>query len=289
MARITHVKKAQQRFATVPVTDAEGKVIRTPVIDKRTGEQKVSKRGPVFMTKTAPDKTNPLPELRCDFPGCTINGGKIAVGTPYKHISPKSGPYGGQQKNRHAEHPSWQVWEYSSSLSARLAQISHDFWEAFGSAEDLDGVTEALSATADEVRSLAEEKREAASNIEEGFGHPTSASEELEQTADDLDSWADDIESADLPEWPEPEDRWFITDTRTGEKVGETEDGYEDEDEASADLDSIIEDKVNGGEEDDAENYSIDSETPDDPSEEQKEEWREEAQDACSIVDESPV
>ena len=197
MARVTFVKKAQQRYATNPVLNPDGTPRRTPMINKRTGQQKVTKTGrPVFLTVTAADRARPLP-----MPTCGRCGRTIEVGQPYKHISPKSGPYGGRTLYRCGACPTWQVWEYSSSLSARIAQIQHDF--DIDSAEDPDDVTSALGEMAQAVRDLAEEKREGASNIEAGFGHPTSASEELEQVADDLDSWADDIEGADVPETDE--------------------------------------------------------------------------------------
>ena len=48
MARVTHVKKAQQRYATVPVIDPEtGEPKRTPVmkkVDRETGEITRSRR-----------------------------------------------------------------------------------------------------------------------------------------------------------------------------------------------------------------------------------------------------
>ena len=101
---------------------------------RKDGTQKTTKTGrAVFMTVTVVDKTKPKPNLKCDFRGCDIDGGEILPGTPYMHISPKSGPYGGRQLNRHQAHPAWNVWEYSSSMSARLAQIAHDFWEAIRS------------------------------------------------------------------------------------------------------------------------------------------------------------
>lgn len=197
MARVTFVKKAQQRYETKPVLNEDGTQKRTPVM-KRDGTQKTSKRGPVFLRVTEADKSRPKAPLSCDFSGCQIHGGKILPGDAYKHITPKSGPYGGWQKNRHTEHPSWQVWEYSSSLSARIAQIQNDV--DFGLVDSPDEVREVLGNMAEEIRSLAEEKREGASNIEDGFGHSTYQSEELEQTADDLDSWADDVEGAEVPE-----------------------------------------------------------------------------------------
>jgi len=195
MARVTHVKKAQQRYRTVPVLDDEGKPKRTPVM-RKDGTQKTTKRGtPIFMTVTMADKSQPLDPYTCDYCHKTIE-----VGTSFKHISPRSGPYGGHKRTRHERCPSWQVWEYSSSLSARLAQISHDFWQEIDGVESTDDVQGALDSAAEEIRSLAEEKREGASNIEEGFDHPTATSEELESVADELETWADDVSSADVPE-----------------------------------------------------------------------------------------
>lgn len=195
MARTTFVKKAQQRYATVPVLNEDGTPKRTPVM-RKDGTQKTTKHGrPVFLTVTVADKTKPLP-----MPTCGKCGKTIEVGQPYKHISPKSGPYGGRTLYRCADCPNWNVWEYSYSLSARTAQIAHDFWGEIDNAETEDDVTGALENAAQAVRDLAEEKRESAQNIEDGFGHPTSASEDLEQVADDLENWADEIESADVPE-----------------------------------------------------------------------------------------
>lgn len=117
MPKITHVKKAQQRYE------------RVPVIDEATGEPKVvpvnrtTKRGTaVTMTVTRDDLDQPLPPYDCDY--CR---NPIEVGTPYKHISPRSGPYGGRTLRRHEGCPTWQPWDYSGSLSARLSQITYEF------------------------------------------------------------------------------------------------------------------------------------------------------------------
>ena len=127
MPTITHVKKAQQRYAMVPVCNPDGTPKQTPVM-RGDGTQKTTKRGAlVFMTVTVADKTKPQPLDTCDF--CHQ---PIEVGTPYKHITPKSGPYGGHKRTRHESCPTWQVWEYSSSLSARIAQIQHDAPSADG-------------------------------------------------------------------------------------------------------------------------------------------------------------
>ena len=132
--------------------------------------------------------------------------------------------------------PTWQVWEYSSSWSARIAQATDDF-DVVDAAESPEDVTSALDDVADAISELAEEKRESASNIEEGFGHATSQSEEAEQRADDLDGWADEIEQADIPDLPEVEERYFVT---NGDGVVSDlfeEDGYDTETDAEHALD----------------------------------------------------
>ena len=202
MARVTHVKRAQQRYATVPVIDPEtGQPKRTPVM-RKNGEQKVTKHGrPVFMTVTRQDRDKPLPPETCDY--CRK---PIEVGTPYKHITPKSGPYGGRKRSRHASCPTWQVWEYSSSLSARLAQVEHEaeqmLDQEFETAEDVSAVA---SEIAEMVREIAQEKIEAADNMEDGFGHETYQSQEIRETGEALESWADDIENVDIPDSPDEE------------------------------------------------------------------------------------
>jgi hypothetical protein len=278
MARVTHVKKAQQRYATVPVLDGDGKPKKTPVM--KNGVQKTTKRGaPVFMTVTVADKTKPLPPYKCD--SC---GNEIAIGSPMKHITPKSGPYGGTKRTRHESCPTWQVWEYSNSLSARLMQIAHDFEQAIEGVESPEDVTSALEDAATAIEEIAEEKREGAQNIEEGFGHPTSASEELEQTADSLSDWATEIEQVDVPELPETEERYFVT---NGDGVVsdlfET-DGYDTEADAEHALASHRDDE---GTEDDG--FEVEGIEPDEPTEEQMDDWRSEVEDAVSIINEPPV
>jgi hypothetical protein len=283
MARVTHVKKAQQRYATVPVIDPEtGEQKKVPVM--KNGEQKVTKRGPQFMRLTQEDRTKPLEPYRCDFPGCTITDGKILPGQPYKWIKPKSGPYGGTRKNRHEEHPSWQVWEYSSSMSARLAQISHDFWEQIDNCETEDDVQSALDDAGSQIEELAEEKRESAGNIEEGFGHPTEKSEELEGIADELDSWKDEVTGQSIPDLPEPDDRYFIEDSN-GVRHGD-EDGYDSEEDAQAALDTMIDDLTIDG---DADDYQIIGEAGDEPTSDQLDEWRDSLRDELTLIDEPPV
>ena len=253
MARITRVAKAQQRYATVPVIDeATGQPKQTPVMG-RDGKQKVSKRGPVFMTVTKADKSQPLP-----MPDCGLCGKTIEVGQPYKHISPKSGPYGGNTLYRCADCPDWNVWDYSSSLSARVAEIEHNANNALENVESEEEVQEVLNEAAEAIREIASEKSEGADNIEHGFGHETSQSEELRQTAEQLDSWADEVENITIPDAPDPEDADCETCCGTGT--------------VSSEDDEIPCDDCDG------------SGHPSEPTAEQLDEWRAEVSDEVSGV-----
>jgi hypothetical protein len=288
MARVTHVKKAQQRYGTKPVLDEDGKPKRTPVL--KNGEPKMTraKRGrparPVYMTITERDLNDPKPLETCD--SCHQ---PIEIGTPYKWIQPKTSANGGRKRSRHESCPNWKVWEYSNSWSARIAQAVDGF--SIETAESTDDVQAALDDLAGAIKELAEESRTSAASMEDGFGHATSQSEEAESRADELDGWADDIKSVDIPDLPEPEERWFVT---NGDGVPSDlfeEDGYDSESDAQQALDMHRDDNRPEGAEDETEDDSFEVEeiTPDEPSEEQLNDWRDEVRDACSIVDESPV
>jgi rRNA maturation protein Nop10 len=196
MARTYYVKRAQQRYETKPVLDPEtGQQKVTPKM--RRGVQMTSKSGrPVFMKVTERDLTRPKP-----MPKCSKCGTVIAVGQPYKYTETfnrtiiRCGPC-----------PAPQVWEYSSSLSARLAEIQHNASEAMASATDYDSLIAARDETAEAVRELAQEKEDSAQNIEDGFGHETEQCNELRDIAEQLNSWADEIADAEIAEEPEPEE-----------------------------------------------------------------------------------
>lgn len=211
MARVQHVKKAQQRYETVPVIDeATGQPQRVPVLSSRTGEQKHSKRGPVWRTVTREDRTRPKPLYVCG--SCQQ---PIEVGTPYKYVDVKTGPYSSRTLARHEGCPSWQPWELSNSLGARLAQVA-DTASKVDTTDPAD-VAQGLRDAAESVRELVDEKREAASNIEEGFGHETEQSSELASLSDDLEGWADELEAkADEVESLEVPDEFVDCDTCGG-------------------------------------------------------------------------
>lgn len=250
MPRITHVARAQQRFATVPVLDDQGK----PLMLATTKTTKTGRL--ITRARTRADYTQPLPNLVCD--ACRE---EIRPGSSYKHMSPRSGPFGGRQLSRHETCPDWKLWEYSNSLAARLARIAHDAQTAVDGVTSTDEVRVALEEAATAVREIADEKREAAQNIEEGFGHSTQQSEELADIAETLEAWADEIEAADIPDEPEPEEE----ECSACEGLGHTAD---------------TECKACSG------SGQI---TPDEPTEEQWDAWASDVQDAIAIVEEVPV
>ena len=115
-----------------------------------------------------------------------------------KYITPRlPGSLGSVTRYRCEGHPDWHVWEYSSSLSARIAEIQYD-----GNNEILqsdENTIEDLPANLGEkIRELADEKRESARNIEYGFGHPTSLSDKINGQVVELDSWAYSVGSVDI-------------------------------------------------------------------------------------------
>jgi hypothetical protein len=195
VARVTFVKKAQQRYVMVPQIDpATGLPLRLAT------DRKDKHNRTVYRTVTVADKTQPLPPEECGKCRKPIN-----VGDPYKHITPRSGPYGGRRMVRCGTCPAWHRWEYSSSLSARIEQIQWQFEQDVSNAESADDFSSAATNTAESIRELAGEKRDASDSLESGFGHATSQSDELGEQADLLESWADEIESTDYTD-PEPEE-----------------------------------------------------------------------------------
>jgi hypothetical protein len=247
MPRIHRVQSAQQRYARAPVTDPAGNQVIVPVSRTAKGG-----RG-VVVRRTQRDLSQPLKPYTCD-----LCGEPIMPGTAYKWIAPRSGPYSSRTLRRHASHPDWRVWEYSDSLSAQLARVSHNFQNSIAGAESVDDVESALAEAADEIESIADAKDESADSLESGFQHATSQSDELRDTAEQLRSWAGEIRDTSVPDFPEPEE------TDCGECEGE----------GDADCDCC------GG------NGTY---TPDEPTEDQVDQWRSDVADETGIVDESPV
>lgn len=271
MPKITSVKKAQQRYQMVPVLDDDGNPKRVPVMG-RDGQQKKTKFGkPVTKAITVADKSQPLPDLKCDFPGCDINGGLIAVGTPYKHMT----PHGSAQKSRHAEHPNWNPWEYSSALWARVAQVQSEMENTIEGLSEVDDFESVRDDLAQQAQELLDEKQESLDAMPEGLA----SGSELEEQVSALESWVDEIGSADAPEVPEPEPvtKWFV---HGPDEQSLNEEGYEEEGDASRDRDKYLAEHP----EEDPDDWEITSEEQEaedsDLDEEALDEWLEEAKQA---------
>jgi hypothetical protein len=223
MARITRVKKAQQRYATKPTLDENGQQKRVPVMNPRTGEQKVSKRGPVFRNLTERDLSKPLPMPTCDYGKCEHPSRTIQPGEPYMWIAPKSGPYGGRALHRHGDHPGWNVWEYSYSTSAQVARITNDIEEMLDATDwsEEGAFDDARTQAAEMASGLRDEKEEALNNMPEALQDGSQTQEQHEA----LESWVEEIENASEPDRPEPD-----TDCPECEGSGQVENPEYDED-----------------------------------------------------------
>lgn len=141
------------------------------------------------------------PNLKCDR-----DGKEIKPGDSYKWMSIKTGPASSRKLIRCAECPTWQPWEYSDAVWARLAQIAYDFENSLAEINNTDDLDALIEETVGNIREIADEKRESASNLEDGFGHATEKSDELSELADNLDEWANDIEGTSYTEFPEGEE-----------------------------------------------------------------------------------
>jgi hypothetical protein len=258
MPRVMRVAAARQRYERVPTIDpatGQQKTITMNRQARRTGRQ-------VVQRVTHEDRTKPLPPYSCD--ACAE---PIAVGTPYKYIDIKR-QYGGTTRRRHAYHPDWQPWEYSSALWARIAQIQAMEIDVSGlePGEDPSDYTDDIVSA---IRELASEKEEAASNMEDGFGHETEQSNELREISEQLEAWADEFESIDWPEDPEPEEEDCPECGGTGK--------VEPDDPEAAAVDC-------------AECDGTGQVTPDEPTEDQIDEWREAVEgEIQNVMDSAPV
>ena len=193
MARITHVKKARALYHTKPVLDSDGAPVFTPVtraLADGTTVQKHTKNGrPVTRAAVERDLTRPKPNLTCDY--CK---GEILPGTPYKYLKLRFA-----QRNRHEEHPDWQIWEYSTSVAAQAARIQHDMHGLVATTvfEDPESDFDALR---DEIASLAQEfldeRQEALDNMPEQLQDGSRAQETVEAVED----WLSEISDATMPD-----------------------------------------------------------------------------------------
>jgi hypothetical protein len=152
MPQITHVKKAQQRYAQVPVLNDDGTPKESPVF-RKDGSPKLTKQGrPITMRVTVADKSQPLPPHTCG--AC---GQPIEVGTAYKHVSIKSGPYGGRTLYRHEGCPTWRPSELTTSKMAGVYAAQEMAEDQIDGCETVDDLQALAADVASQVRDVAEE------------------------------------------------------------------------------------------------------------------------------------
>ncbi len=238
MARITHVARAQQRYATKPVIDPKTGQQKVITLKGKDGSPKTTKEGrPVTVAQTVSDRSKPLPMPKCEKCGKTIE-----VGSPYKWVKPKSGPSGGRTRTRCSACPSWRPSELtgSSALSALYGaqEAAEDDLSAWEPDDGTDALEAILSTLAEGIREAAQVYEEGADNMEDGFGHETSSSAELREKAETLNGMADEVEQAgDFEEWDE--------DQAKADALAESPeieaDGY-DWDEDPEGLDAVVQD-----------------------------------------------
>lgn len=225
MARVTRVKAAQQRYKMIPKTDpVSGEQVVVPVLTKRVDDDgnripKTTKHGKeVTRRVTVADRDQPLP-----MPTCGKCGTTIEVGAPYKHVTTKSGPYGGRTLYRCDACPTWRQSELSSSKMAGVYAAQEQAADQIADCDNEDALQELASDLASQIREVADEYRESADNMVDGFGHETYVSDALVEKADELEGWADEIENLDFEAYEETD-----CGACDGEGVHELPDGDED-------------------------------------------------------------
>lgn len=203
MARVTHVKKAQQRYKMVPVVDPATGEQKVVAVTKKDGSPKLTKNGRAITRKlTVEDRNQPLPNRNCSRCGT-----EIKVGDPYKWLALNTG-YGSTRKNYCTSCTPRQSDMTSSDKLSQLYAAQENVEDAL----DADGwtrddIAQALRDAGEQAQGVAEEYTESADNIEEGFGHETQMSEEIREKAESCEEWssvldaaADEVESADDPD-----------------------------------------------------------------------------------------
>jgi hypothetical protein len=238
MARIHFVKAARQRYEQVPVIDpATGEQATSPMM--KNGKQMTTKHGkPIVLRRTVEDRTQPKANLRCD--SC---GKDIEPGQSYKWVQPKSGPYGGRKRNRHADCPTWRPSELTSSnVKSILWSATEAFDDAIGGAETVQEIRDLVEEVATAAQDAIDALTESADNMEEGFGHETYQSTELRERAEEIEGWMDELSNWDADEDPDELDDLDIdADAIRAEVVAELGDDA-DEDDITSEVDTRIAD-----------------------------------------------
>lgn len=206
MARVNHVKAAEQRYATVPVLDDNGEQVwRT--LHRKDGTPKTNKRGePVRQRVTKKDTTRPLPNRKCGR--C---GKEIEPGMPYLWWANKlPNARSGYKQIRCVDHPPT-LAERTPGRAGQLMGMQDEWSKRLADCTTIDDLTSARDDIAGEIRDFAQEFIDSADNMESGFGHETYQSQELREKGEAIEQVADDLEQV-KPEFDEDEAEGFDED-----------------------------------------------------------------------------
>jgi hypothetical protein len=225
MARVTFVKSATQRYATVPVIDPETGEPQIRTLHKKDGTPKTNRRGePVTQRVTRADRSQPLPNRKCGR--C---GAEIQVGEGYYWWANKlPGSRSGYKQIRCSEHPPT-LAERTPGRAGQWMQMEEGFGKQIADTDSYteDGEFSGLAQDiASEIRSFGEEFTESAENMESGFGHETEQSTELRERGDRIIEAADEIEGMDFDPSPEKGDE---DEDETDEQFEERLESWRDE------------------------------------------------------------
>lgn len=233
-ARVHYVKAARQRYERVRTGEA------TPVISRRSGEQKTSSRGrPITRRASKADTSKPLPNHTCGK--C---GDEIKVGQPYRHFTVGFRGFTRFRCTKQECTPKPSELESSEHVANILAALE-DAEDNLRSAS-FDDASEAESALQEEAENVASAVEEAASayrEADEAFGGTgttqhaeradalDSAVYEFQSVQADIrdpegcgDAFRDDDTDEDAPDHDEPEDGCAECDTKLEEWRDETRD-----------------------------------------------------------------
>lgn len=201
MARVTFVKKAKQRYKTVPVIDPETGEQKVQTFTRRDGSLRTNKRGAVVTARvTREDRTQPLPNRKCGRCSKEIKPGD----SYYWWANKLPGAGSGYKQIRCAEHPPT-IQERTPGRAGQLMGLQSEWENELSACQSVEDLEAARDSIAGQIRDFGQEYVDSADNMESGFGHETYQSQELREKGEAIDSIADEVEQIDVEEFDEDE------------------------------------------------------------------------------------
>lgn len=195
---------------------------------------------------------------------------QISKGAPYKWIGIKPpGSQPGERRIRCQDCDDWHEWDYNPSLGAQCARVAHDTEYQLRNTRTYDtesGARAIMRDASEEVRIFANTRQVSADRTRYVFGEKNFRTQQFMKDAEALRRWAMQIRNWHCPPLPEPE----LTDCSLCSAK-------------RMDLDM-------GGDAACAECQGAGRYVPDEPGEEQLEDWRQEVADsAIEVLERCPI